>query len=1384
MASDSLLLGVCSPAPKSEQYLGGHTVFRNTACAPFARASVVAVLGGTALLLWSSALLAAEDKKDGTKKDDDLELSEVQVTGTRIQLPNVTSANPITTVTAEEMQRLGIVNVADALTTLVPQNISSYMPTLVGDDQAGFGGAGQETMNRGSFFIGNTIANLRGLDPTFGTRTLTLIDGRRVNSTSNQADVVDLNIIPSNLLERVDVVTGGASATYGSGAMAGVVNLVLNRRLTGINLDMDYGINEAGDGASPHVSLSGGMPLFGGKGHALIGLEWQDQHAVNNCAAARDWCAESRAMQNNYTGFLANATDTFSPLPGFEGYPARFEMANVRRSQWSQNSTLYFNNANVTTDLRFNDAGTDLEPYALGFRGGTNPQNSTNAANAINGDGPLATWGSTMRAPTNRKTMFTNFEYDITPRTTAYVQARYAETKSTNVNAFSTGNYCVRFDSQGVAAQLGATAHSGDVIASGSTTWPGVPVVDGLAFQQSGAQIAVAQFTVPNNSPLLNGSFRAWLGWSGGTMNSPAGVFQAPYWVSGGSTGNWGTPVGSSAPVDFTHPPKYTFANAVVTDADWVLVRNNPAVPTGQYWWILKSIHLTADFEDPGVSATLPEMGRNSYAFLNNLSPDALAQLQRAFGVNGNFGAIIDPSTSALMTGANTTTTGGSFGAGGGVATGLDVLYGTAPCNGFTAVRKVWNPQVQQYTTQNQKPWSATAGVRGRFGGDWRWEGSMQYGKTNSRSVLHNTQTNLRMALATDAVVDDRPTVNGQANPTYGQPVCRVVRDGVPTVDYVGRPVTQVEDLQAIAAGCKPLNVFGSTFAQSASLGGSGAYTYDAAALQQAALDYAFVDSVSAGWNDSANFNFNASGTLWEGFGAGPLTGAIGVEVDQNRTENTGTQGTATFYERADLAGVWADAFGGKTRSEDVYTELNLPIISGLEGLNLFSVNLGGRYTSYYNKGGAGTTGQHSTQDVVEWKFQTVFEPFEWVRFRASRSRDQRAAGYRDLFLQQQSLPDQFSGSNPWREWNPFSTEARQERWTQVRTGNPDLNPEKSDTLTIGMVLSPGGWAQGMRLSIDYNDIRVKDAIYTPFVASTTAVIQSCWTGSGNQDGSTSNPDQQVINGNINYDFYDTNLQVFPCREIHFATNDDGSVNLQDIISYNSSRPRNALPYQSRGIDVSLNYNFPLSRMFENLPGSMSLTVRGTRALEASGVRVNSQANGVAAISAAQCTALGGTRDSNTNCLIPVDLVGQIRSSVFIPGVAAQPKWQGNFSAAYLVGNLTTTLSARYIGAAVLDKSWCDAEEAAAGCLGYQDAGGQYLAGSVDNNQVKPYFNFALNGSYNLKVGNMRQFQVFGSINNLLDKSPPFTGGGLSGASSQYHDTMGRAYRFGVRLKF
>jgi outer membrane receptor protein involved in Fe transport len=1268
-------------------------------------------------MLWSSALFSAEQGKDDTTDNDDLELTEVQVTGTRIQLPNVTAANPVTSITKEEMDRLGIVNVADALTTLVPQNISTYMPGLTGDnptytgnDTGGIGGAGSgnSPFDRGSLFVGSTIANLRGLDPMFGSRTLTMIDGRRVVSTSNQADVVDLNIIPSNLLERMDVVTGGASATYGSGAMAGVVNLVLNRRLNGVNLDLDYGINEAGDGGSPHVSMSGGTDLFGGKGHALLGLEWQDQHAIRNCAAARDWCAESRALFSNSTGSLSDPTGVLSPLQGFEGYPARVEVTNLRYSQFAPTGTIYSNNINNTSGYRFTADGTGVEGYSYGYRGGTS------AGTVMNGDGPLATSGTTLRPSSERRSAFSNFEFDFSSTLTGYVQASYATTHALNKNPYTTGNACVRFNTPGVAGTPAAHGDVGTVVIYDSNgTAVFTPNPDGSA--TGGGPYT---FTPRSTDFIGNANFRAFV--QAPTIGFP----NHPYWYAETDPSVGATP---------TNPPTFSFGGHAT--GVWHKVQRTAA---GPLMWLLYSITLTEPFDDPGVPAVLPTNGHNAYAFLNQLGPEALTAVQQGFG--------------------NASTTGATNSA-------LVALYGGAPCGGFTTIKKVWNPQVNQWTSQQSNTWRAVSGLRGRFGSDWRWEAYYQYGATDSTSKQRNVMTNLSFAFAMDAVIDDR--LDSEGNPvvadSYGKPICRITRDGVPIFDNTGRPLSDPAGLAAIAAGCQPLNIFGTSFSSAAYAAG-----YDAAATQQAALDYAFKDNISDGSNSLQTLSFTTSGTLLAGW-AGPLTGAFGIELRQDSVDNVGSRGP--YYERADFSRAWGDAFGGRTRVAEGYTELNLPLVSGVEGVDLWTVNAALRWGFYNNKGGAGTTGQSLTQSTPNWKFQTEFAPFDFLRFRVTRSHDLRAAGYRDLFLNQPGIPDQASGVNPWRERTPDSDENQRERWGFVRVGNAHLKPEKSDTLTLGMVLRPGGWAQGMNLTVDYYSIRVRDAIYTPFTF--LSPITSCWENSGNVpatyfDGGI-DPDAPGVNGLFNPDLPE-------CREIAFANALDesgepipGSIDLTDIVSYNASRPANNLPLQRRGLDLALNYNFPLSRAIEGLPGSVSLSLRGTRALEASGIQ--------------QSCGSFTTIDGTTQCVdtfTPVQLVGQIRSSVYVPGVSASPKWAGNISASYLYGNMTATLSARYIGAAHLDNTWSDDPASPA----YRNDLGQLLNGSVDNNRIDPYFNVSLNGSYNLKVADLRQFQIFGSINNLFDKSPPFTGGGISGASAGFNDTMGRAYRMGMRLKF
>ncbi|MFO7324500.1 MAG: TonB-dependent receptor [Pseudomonadota bacterium] len=1311
----------------------------------FVRASVAAIFFCTSSLLATTAVAAEADDEE----EDVLE--EVQVTGTRIQSPNVESANPITSVTAEEMRQLGIVNVAEALLTLVPQNFSSYQPGLVGDLQTtaggefgnigtGFGNGtqGNNLLDRGSFFVGSTIANLRGMDPAFGSRTLTLVDGRRPVSSSAQADVVDMNAIPSNLIARMDIVTGGASATYGSGAVAGVVNLVLDNKMTGVKMNMDYRVNEAGDGDTRHIDIAAGRPFFGGRGHGLLSIEWEKTDPIYNCAAARSWCAESRTMLTNSTSSLieANYDQPIVALPGYEGYPARFQMNNMRLSQFSPNGVLYENNTSTdpanpapTSGYRFTADGRGIEEFAYGFRG------ASNASSVMNGDGPLTTTSYALRAGNERKIAYTNFEFNFNERTTGYFNARYSLTDGRNNNPYTQNNACVRFDTPGVAAVAGGSAKAGDIIYFGTGTIPADQFVLPIPPYNQPATPGIERNPLWNNP-----NFRAFIG-------------NAPNVLSAGITARVAPYIGQAAPAvagqDTPTMPQPTFnwSPAVVPgSAQYVFVKS----PNSQSrYWLLVSIQLAEDFEDPGVPPVLPSVGRNSYAFLHQLTPEALNQVQSAFN--------------------RSPTTGGTNAA-------TAALWSQNPCAGFTAIKKVWNPQIQQWTENESDTWSATAGIKGRFGRDWRWDVYYQHGETQSFAKTHNGQTNLSFNFAMDAVIDDRVTINGQPNPNYGKPVCRITRDGVPQLDTTGFPLSDTEGLLALAEGCRPLNIFGDFSGSPYVWDGLNMTSAELAQMQREALAYAFKDSESDGFTSLQTLSLTTNGTLWEGWGAGPLTAAFGFELSQNKVDNKGTRGS--YYLRSDLSS-WQDSFGGKTRSTEGYAEFNMPLISGREAINLWSVNVGARYTSYYNKGGAGTTGASATQGTFNWKVATVYEPFDFVRFRMTRSRDMRAAGYRDLFLNQASLPDQATGRNWWREQTDISTENQTERWGYVRVGNPDLKPEKSDTLTIGMVVRPGGWAQGMSLSADYSQIKLVDGIYTPYqFISSSNIIEACWRASGNTDV----PDEPGFGLNLPPD-----MSVNTCREITFATRPDGSIDPTDILYVNSSRPMNGLNYRQRNIDLTATYVFPLNRVFESVPGSIMFDIRASRGLESSGVQQTVEQR-VTSTGELNCV---GTFNQDGILICNeqqrrIDLIGQIRSNQAVPGVAARPKWTGNFRTTYMVGNLSTSLSFRYIGGARYDKLWCDRKQyELEGCPNYMDETGRYLGGSVDNNWVKPYFNFALNANYKLRVANLRNFEVYTSINNLFDKDPPFTGGGtLSGASPGYHDTYGRSYRGGVRISF
>lgn len=206
----------------------------------------------------------------------------IVVTGSRIQRNGFDSPVPVTVVNSELIEDLGQTNAADVI-RLIPQNVASQSDATSGAGLIPEAGA--------------AFANLRGLNPTYGTRTLTLVNGRRFVPTSVGGQV-DLNLIPSLMIGRVETVTGGASAAYGTDAVAGVVNIILDDNLNGFKGQIDYGQTGRGDGGSFHGAAAWGTNL-GSRGHFMIGGEYQKNDGIDHCAEAREWCGEGWTIVEN-----------------------------------------------------------------------------------------------------------------------------------------------------------------------------------------------------------------------------------------------------------------------------------------------------------------------------------------------------------------------------------------------------------------------------------------------------------------------------------------------------------------------------------------------------------------------------------------------------------------------------------------------------------------------------------------------------------------------------------------------------------------------------------------------------------------------------------------------------------------------------------------------------------------------------------------------------------------------------------------------------------------------------------------------------------------------------------------------------------------------------
>ncbi len=338
----------------------------------------------------------------------------VVVTGSRIARTGFDMPTPVTTISSDYLENQSYVDVGQAVNDL-PAFKASLTP---------------ETNGWGSFNVGAQRANLRALGPTRG---LVLVDGRRFVPSTNQGDV-DMSLVPSIMTDRVEVVTGGASAAYGSDALAGVVNIILDTDMEGLRVDLDYGQSIEGDGKDYHAAAAWGSGFAAGRGHFIVGGEYQDAKGIGTCFT-RDHCDDLPGV----------VTNVLNGVGGGNGQPRYIRTTGVVLASATPNGII-LGQPNPTPGAQpipfatgtplagpaagqlwqFNDGGDGLIPYQTG-------QYATFLQEG--GDGESLYRTTNIRVPYERYSAFAHADFELTPRVNLFVEGSYGHTEGSNLGA-------------------------------------------------------------------------------------------------------------------------------------------------------------------------------------------------------------------------------------------------------------------------------------------------------------------------------------------------------------------------------------------------------------------------------------------------------------------------------------------------------------------------------------------------------------------------------------------------------------------------------------------------------------------------------------------------------------------------------------------------------------------------------------------------------------------------------------------------------------------------------------------------------------------------------------------------------------------------------------
>lgn len=327
-------------------------------------------------------------------------LEDIIVTATRITRPGFVAPTPLTTVGEEELEARGATHVRDVLYDL-PQ-VARAAP----------GGTG--SANPGGQYV-----NLRNLG---NQRTLVLIDGRRVVPT-NIAGNVDLNIVPSSLVERLEVVTGGASAAWGSDAVSGVVNLILKRNIEGIEGTVQYNVSELGDNAQTTFELAAGREFMDGRLRLMAAGEVSDLEGIAD-GATRDWGKVQRAYILNPTYTTTNGQYRLIPSD------------NATFSRMTAGGVIF---SGPLANTQFGPGGQPI-PFARG--------SNVAALFMEGGDGGWLSNRINLVSPLERNSLYAKAAFDVSDALTVYAEASsaYSRTKYDIITPYDQGTLTIRND--------------------------------------------------------------------------------------------------------------------------------------------------------------------------------------------------------------------------------------------------------------------------------------------------------------------------------------------------------------------------------------------------------------------------------------------------------------------------------------------------------------------------------------------------------------------------------------------------------------------------------------------------------------------------------------------------------------------------------------------------------------------------------------------------------------------------------------------------------------------------------------------------------------------------------------------------------------------------